>query len=236
MVVNAFPILFLSLVYHNIVPTLVTQLECDRTKITKAIIGGTTIPLIMFISWNAIIIGNVIGMGTLENTNLDPIALLQNEGIGGQTLSNVVAIFSELAVITSLIGFIYGLLDGLTDLAGLPTKGVAFEKWKPVLYAGVFLPPLLLSGNADIFYQALDYGGAFGVSTLFLVLPPIMVWKLRYGERMTPLSTPPMVPLGKISLGSLWKVAGTLILEQGADKLGVIDFFREKLAFTHGLQ
>ena len=60
MVVNAFPILFLSLVYHNVVPTLVTQLEGDRRKITQAIIGGTTVPLLMFLSWNAIIIGNTM--------------------------------------------------------------------------------------------------------------------------------------------------------------------------------
>ena len=230
MVVNAFPILFLSLVYHNVVPTLVTQLEGDRRKITQAIIGGTTVPLLMFLSWNAIIIGNVVGSpGALDISNLDPIAFLQSEGIGGDELSNAVAVFSELAVITSVIGFIYGLLDGLTDIFGLPTKGMTFEKWKPLLYVGVFFPPLLFSGNAEIFYDALDYGGAFGVSTLFLVLPPVMVWKMRYGEEQKQLSVPPMVPFGKIPLASLWKAAGTLILEQGADKLGVFDFLREKL-------
>jgi tyrosine-specific transport protein len=36
-----------------------------------------------------------------------------------------------------------------------------------------------------------------------------------------------MVPGGKIPLASLWKAAGTLILEQGAAKLGVFDFFEE---------
>ena len=56
--------------------------------------------------------------------------LLQNEGIGGQALGNLVGVFSELAVITSLIGFIYGLIDGLTDLSNLPTKGPEFDKWK----------------------------------------------------------------------------------------------------------
>ena len=35
-VLNAFPILFLSLVFQNIVPTVVNQLEGDRTKITTS--------------------------------------------------------------------------------------------------------------------------------------------------------------------------------------------------------
>ena len=33
-----------------------------------------------------------------------------------------------------------------------------------------------------------------------------------------------VVPLGKISLGSMWKAAGTLIVEQGCEKLGLFDF------------
>ena len=91
-----------------------------------------------------------------------------------------------------------------------------------------FVPPLALSlTDPTIFYKALEYGGAFGVSTLFLVLPPIMVWNQRYSQVDKPLITKPMVPLGKLPLGSMWKVAATLIVEQGAEKLGVFDFFRE---------
>ena len=143
-------------------------------------------------------------------------------------MGSLVGLFSELAITTSLIGFIYGLIDGLTDVTSLPTKGPDFEKWKPALFAGALVPPLLFSlGNTDIFYDALDYGGAFGVSTLFLVLPPIMVWKIRYGDDQRTLSVPPMVPFGKIPLGSLWKAAGTLIREQGAEKLGVFEFIQK---------
>jgi hypothetical protein len=36
------------------------------------------------------------------------------------------------------------------------------------------------------------------------------------------------VPLGKLPLGSMWKAAGTLIVEQGADKLGVFDWFHNQ--------
>jgi tyrosine-specific transport protein len=133
-----------------------------------------------------------------------------------------------LALITSLIGFVYGLIDGWTDVFKLPTDGPGYDKWKAPLFGLVFLPPLALAlTDPDIFYKALDVGGAFGVSTLFLVLPPIMVWKQRYGDEQQPLMTKPMVPLGKIPLGSMWKAAGTLIIEQGLDKLGVFEWVHD---------
>ncbi len=230
-VVDAFPIIFLSLVYHNVVPTVVNQLEGDRSKITKAIVAGTTVPTLMFLLWNAVVLGNV-GMDVGTNGVVDPVALLQasaSAGGGSAILANLVTTFSSLAVVTSLIGFVYGLLDGWTDVFGLPTEGPAYEKWKAPLFGLIFLPPLALSvTDPDIFFTALDYGGAFGVSTLFLVLPPLMVWKQRYGDEEQNLLTKPMVPFGKLPLGSMWKAAGTLIVEQGADKLGVFDFFKEQ--------
>ncbi len=229
---DAFPILFLSLVYQNVVPTVVTQLEGNRNKITIAIIGGVAIPLLMFLAWNAVIIGNILAIPNIDLTNVDPVGLLQSEGVGGEGLSTLVSVFSELAVVTSLIGFVYGIIDAFTDLANLPTSGPDYDKWKPLLFIGALLPPMMLAlGNPDIFYSALDYGGAFGVSTLFLVLPPLMAWKERYGEEAKPLTVRPMVPFGKIPLGSCWKAAGTLIIEQGADKLGIIDFLAQKVHF-----
>lgn len=232
-VVDALPIIFLSLVYHNVVPTVVNQLEGDRSKITKAILYGTSVPTLMFLAWNAVVLGNV-GFDANPAGAVDPVALLQasaSSGGSGAILGNLVTTFSSLALMTSLIGFVYGLLDGLTDIFGLPTEGPAFEKWKAPLFGLVFLPPLALSvTDPDIFFTALDYGGAFGVSTLFLVLPPIMVWKQRYGNDEQNLLTKPMVPFGKLPLGSMWKAAGTLILEQGADKLGFFDWIQQQFS------
>ena len=218
-IINALPILFLSLVFQNVVPAVVKQLEGDRTKITTAIVGGTAVPLLMFLAWNAVILGNLP-----LDTVVDPVAFFQNSN-GDPHLNTLVTVFSELAIVTSLIGLVNGLLDGFTSATKLSTR--AYETYKPALFAGVFLPPLALSVQPDVFQQALEWGGAFGVSTLFLVLPPLMVWQARYGEDQQPLATKPMVPFGKIPLGSMWKAAGTLILEQGAEKLGIFEFFRD---------
>jgi len=220
-VAGAFPIIFLSLVYQNIVPTVVNQLEGDRGKITQAILIGTSIPTLMFLAWNAVVLGNVQGA---DLSNIDPVSLLQGVQGANPLLGTLLTTFSSLAVVTSLIGFVYGLLDALTDVLDLPREGRSYEEWKAPLFGLVFVPPLVLAlSDPGIFFTALDYGGAFGVSTLFLVLPPFMVWGQRYGDSSEPLATRPMVPFGKLTLGSMWKAAGTLILEQGAEKLGVFD-------------
>eukprot|EP00529_Nitzschia_sp_RCC80_P022787 CAMPEP_0113490648 /NCGR_PEP_ID=MMETSP0014_2-20120614/27155_1 /TAXON_ID=2857 /ORGANISM="Nitzschia sp." /LENGTH=496 /DNA_ID=CAMNT_0000384427 /DNA_START=300 /DNA_END=1786 /DNA_ORIENTATION=+ /assembly_acc=CAM_ASM_000159 len=117
-VADAFPIIFLSLVFHNIVPTVVNQLEGDRAKITTAIVGGTTVPTLMFLAWNAVVLGNMdlpaAGSSAMEGASaVDPVTLLQTAS-GNPVLSNLVTTFSSLALVTSLIGFVYGLLDGWT--------------------------------------------------------------------------------------------------------------------------
>jgi len=219
------------------VPVIVSQLEGDREKITKALIFGTAAPLIMLIGWNAVILGSVLGISTGSTANdviagnLDPIQLLQSGGHGGPILSALVNGFSEFAIITSLIGFVYSLTEALGDLISVPTSGPGHAQWKPLLYAGVIFPPLLFSlFNPDIFYDALDYGGAFGVSTLFLVLPPIMVWNMRYGDEKKQLTTLPLVSGGKLPLGLLWQAAGTIILQQGAEKLGIYEWILSNFA------
>lgn len=221
-IISCFPILFLALVYQNVVPTVVNNLEGDRTKITQSIIAGTTAPLLMFLAWNAVCLGNVSGSDT---GGMDPVALLQSGAAGGDfLLAPLVTSFSVLALITSLIGFTFGLVDAWTDILGINQKSEAFSRYKPALYGLVYLPPLALSTtDPSVFYTALEYGGAFGVSTLFLVLPPLMVWKERYQETDSPLITKPMVAFGKIPLGAMWLAAGTLIFQQAVEKSGILE-------------
>jgi tyrosine-specific transport protein len=213
-VLSCFPILLLALVYQNIVPTVVQQLEGDRRKITLALTTGTIIPLIMFIAWNAVVLANV-PQGV---TDVDPLALLQQDQNMG-VLGPLVTTFSTLALLTSIIGFTYGLLDAWTDVLQWRVDQLKPSN-KLALFALIYVPPTLLSlFNPAIFFQALDYGGAFGVSTLFLVLPPLLIWQERY-QRNTPLATPPLVPGGKVSVAAILSVATVLILQQGVEKFG----------------
>lgn len=235
-VVDALPIFFLSLVYHNVVPTVVSDLEGDREKITKALLLGSAAPLCLFVLWNAV----VLGVAT-TTTDGDPTAWLVDGAFAAThpLLSTSITVFSLSAIVTSAIGFVYGLVAELrTTLAFLPPfakdqnnnhNNDDQTRTPPLLCAVAVVPPLVFAQlKPDIFLEALDLGGAFGVTVLFLILPPLMLWTVRYGDDgKGPLTTPPLVPGGKIALGSMWKVAGTLLLEQGADKLGLWRWLRE---------
>lgn len=163
-------------------------------------------------------------------------------------LQSSIAIVSELAVVTSLIGVVLGFVNEFNDAVGrIPSSSSSSKssktnddemKWKVALLT--LLPPAIVSvalgyfsdGNDVNNYQIIDYTGIFGSSILFLILPALMAWQNRYGEGddpPRPLTVRPMVPLGKIPLGSLYKAAGTLIVEQGLDKLGVFEFVKEHI-------
>lgn len=194
------PVFLLALVYHNVIPLTCSRLDYKKEDIVKALLIGTGIPLSMFILWDAVVLG-VSGsyekMQSLssENIELQLIDLFQgtNGGVAstvskissktGDLFSNMsnlidiktfIGVFSEFAIITSFIGFVYGLVDFYTDL--FPGK----SSRDPTLFALTLLPPLGIAiVDPDVFLQALDVAGTFGISVLFGAIPPIMAWKAR---------------------------------------------------------
>ena len=187
-IATVIPVMFVAFVYHNVVPVVAARLEGDKARIRQAIFLGSLIPLVLFLVWNAVIllsVGQSVG---------DPIKQLQN-GVNGSRLGAAVSVFSELAVTTSFIGFVYGLLSFFNDAfsKNIFSKDIWSERYeRPAKFALVFLPPLALSVlSPTIFFDAIEIAGAFGVSILFGVLPAAMVWKVRYGseeetERLVP--------------------------------------------------
>lgn len=57
------PVVALAFVYHNVVPVVVQALGADRRKVTAAICAGVAIPWLMFVSWEAAILGS---LGSLQ--------------------------------------------------------------------------------------------------------------------------------------------------------------------------
>ncbi|KAL7491948.1 hypothetical protein ACHAWT_004672 [Skeletonema menzelii] len=273
LVLSAFPLLFMSWTYHGVMPRVVYDLEGDKDKITKAVVGGSAAAFVMYLTWNAVVLGNVLGDGNILASTATAASAILNDGsistiqqssevllrdmlamqgddiatastigsnpielLQGQPLETYVALASELAVITSLIGVVLGFVNEFYDAIGkLPSQAYGPKednKWQVALLT--LLPPAIVSvllgtssGSYDYNFEILDYTGIFGASVLFLILPALMVWQNRYGDDARPLTVKPMVPLGKITLSSLYKAAGTLILEQGLEKLGVFEFFKE---------
>ncbi|CAI5489655.1 unnamed protein product [Closterium sp. Naga37s-1] len=133
------PIIALSFVYQNVVPVVATNLEGNLPRIRTAILAGTALPLLMFLLWDAAILGTApippppqplvdalamasdaaaatapsAAVAAAEAMKVvDPLARLQqiDPSVGG-----AVQLFSFFAIATSYIGFILGLSDFLAD-------------------------------------------------------------------------------------------------------------------------
>lgn len=148
---------------------------------------------------------------------MDPLRSLSEAGLGG-----FVETFSLLAVTTSFVGFVLGLSDFLADGLGLPTGR------QPLPYALTLVPPVVFAAlQPDVFLDALDVAGTFGVLTLFGVMPAAMAYSERYlgnagtGEApsLAAARAQRMVPGGAAALALIGGGAAAIILEESAKKL-----------------
>ncbi|GLI62086.1 hypothetical protein VaNZ11_004667, partial [Volvox africanus] len=53
------PVIALAFVYHNIIPVVVHNLECDAAKVRTSIILGVLIPAAMYLLWDGVILGSL---------------------------------------------------------------------------------------------------------------------------------------------------------------------------------
>jgi len=70
-----FPVFLLALVYHNVVPFVSSKLNYDKERVTKSIVCGTAIPLVMFVLWDAVVLGSPAVSDTLALTDPAQTAL-----------------------------------------------------------------------------------------------------------------------------------------------------------------
>lgn len=200
---DALPVIALSFVYHNIVPVICTNLEGDRGKVRLAIIGGSLVPLTMFISWNAAILGSITP--GLSDVTQDPLEILKATSTA---VGPLVESFSFLAIATSYIGFVLGLSDFLSDALRLPSGRRNF-----VPYALTLVPPFLFALTfKDVFFNALDVAGTYGVLILFGIMPAIMAWQERYEGKA--ISSIRVVPGGKPMLLVVGGSAALIVLRE----------------------
>lgn len=174
----ATPILFSAFGYHNLIPSLVTYMQRDRIALRDAIVLGTTIPLIVYILWQILVIGAI---------PLDTLKVGVQEGVTATTLfakyahkpwiSIVGQLFSFFAVTTSILGVAFSLVDFLGD--GLKILPIGKKRWALTLMT--FAIPLGLTLiDRSIFLRALSIAGGLGESLLNGMIPVALVYSLRY--------------------------------------------------------
>lgn len=175
----AIPVIVTSFGFHIIIPSLKTYLKDDVRSLKKVILVGSAIPLIVYISWEVVILGIVPVGGSTgleqalvngDNATRPLTALLENPYI-----SVFARLFAFFAIITSFLGVSLSLSDFLAD--GLKIKKT--QMGRILVICLTFIPPLLFVWVYPRgFIMALQYAGAF-VAILLGILPILMAWRGR---------------------------------------------------------
>ena len=171
----AAPILFSAYGYHNIIPTISTYLKRDKKKVVWSVIIGTSIPFIVYTLWQWVIIGNVPKEALAHAAHLGlPVTEVIKPYMSSVWFSKITYFFSIFALVTSLIGVSYSMIDFLGDSLKINKKGI----YRLFLCLLVFMPPLLFSQTyPGMFIRALSFAGGFGESVLNGIFPVLMVWR-----------------------------------------------------------
>jgi tyrosine-specific transport protein len=193
------PVLFSAFGYHNVIPSLCNYLKRQRRSLQLSIILGTSIPFLFYLTWQWLI------MGTVSSD-----ALMQARASGqpatealhtGSSLYLFGQYFAFFAIITSMLGVAFSLVDFLGDGAKLSGKKVS----RNFLVFATFFPPFLcVVFDPNLFDKALGVAGGFGEAFLNGFLPVMLVWMGRYAVK---LPSDCALPGGKLTLTLLLLVS-----------------------------
>ncbi|CAI8595272.1 unnamed protein product [Vicia faba] len=161
------PVAVLTVGFHVITPFICKISGDTIDDARKAILIGGTVPLVMVLSWNLIVLGLV---GAKKGTDFvgDPITLLLS--VNPSALSAVQG-FAFSAMATSLIGYAVSLpkqiLDTFEMVVGKSENGGVGLVSYSVFTASYF---------RSTFSRALDFAGVYANCFLFGIIPPVMTY------------------------------------------------------------
>ncbi|MYM60365.1 amino acid permease [Vibrio sp. OCN044] len=178
LIVAAIPVIFTSFGFHGSIPAIVNYLDGNTPSLRKAIIIGSSIPLIVYVFWQIVTLGVVSQDTLIENQGLSGLIATLSTKVHQSNLSQTIGVFADLALLTSFLGVSLGLFEFLGD---------TFNKKKEssnrvIIGAITFLPPM----GFALFYpqgfiMALGYA-AISLAVLAIFLPVLMVKKARVSQ------------------------------------------------------
>jgi tyrosine-specific transport protein len=176
----ALPVLIVAFGFQNLVPSLVRYLDRDAKKVRKSIWIGTTIPLIIYLIWEFVILGLISGVVEGLDEAQMATSLIRKAAGGTGLILWLAEAFAFFAITTSFMGNALSVLDFLADQAGGMKnliRRVGFSLLSVV-------PPLVFAYfNPDIFLVALSVAGSFSATLLFGLIPALMCFKGRKEEK-----------------------------------------------------
>lgn len=180
----AVPLFLTAFSFQTIVPSLTPMLQHHAKKLRLAIVGGTTMALMIYIVWEYM----VLGIMPVEGP--EGLAAALQHGVPATNylrhhVSPIVAYIAEyfafFALVTSFLGIALGLFDFLAD--GLRIKKDV--KGRLLLSLIMAVPTLLFAVYFErVFLVALESTGGYGDSILNGLMPVLFVWVGRYHKKL----------------------------------------------------
>lgn len=223
---HALPLMVITFGYHEIIPPLKSYLKDEIAPLKAAIFLGSIIPLIIYITWQLVILllipaSGVDGLNEMLSSNKNPSSSLIDYLFDHYNNKNVLrcfASFSFFALTCSLTGSSWALFDFFADGLSIfrNKKGRVFLSLvtfgPPVIYAIIF---------PEGFLKALSLAGAFS-AIIMIIYPVLMVWKIRNNQKHALYSNVDAVddinniikykaPFGKIFMSAIF-LFGVLII------------------------
>ena len=182
----ALPLLLTAFSFQTMVPSLHPFLGHHGPSLRVAIIGGTALAFLVYVIWQASVLGAVPltgEFGLIQALKVgEPATHVLGKAVGSIYIELLASFFAFFALVTSFFGISLGFYDFLSDGLNIPKK-----KWGNILLGALILAPTLYCAiNLEkIFLRALDASGGFGDSILNGIIPIIMVALGRYHYKLS---------------------------------------------------
>ena len=180
----ALPILFSAFGYHNIIPSLVTYFGKEKKALKLSIIIGSTTALVIYWIWQWLVIG-IIPLPNIQQMLAEgrPVTAALKSVTERQSIFVIGQTFAFFALVTSLLGVSFSMVDFLADGMRVSRKG----RKRVGLTFLVFFPPfVLVSIYPTAFDKALGIAGGIGEAILNGLIPIALVWVGRYKMGLKP--------------------------------------------------
>lgn len=177
---NSLPIFFLAFGFQNVVPSLYHYLDGNIREVKRAILIGSLIPLILYIAWEALVLGTVPLVDLLKAKDLGWTAAGALQGSLKNSAFYIAGeLFGFFALVTSFIGTALALKDFYIDIF----KWDARKKRVSLFFLVQVFPLVWAIFYPEIVLSCLRYAGGIGGACIVVLFPVAMLWNGRYGKR-----------------------------------------------------
>ncbi|MDR9827645.1 aromatic amino acid transporter [Vibrio sp. FNV 38] len=175
LILAAMPVVFTSFGFHGSIPALVRYLDGDTATLKRSIMIGSSIPLLIYVIWQLVTLGNIEQSVMSANPSLGGLISSLAILVHSPYLSQLIGIFADLALATSFLGVSLGLFEFVGDA----TRTGQTTKPRLAIMMMTFLPPLLFAMYyPQGFITALGYA-ALALAALALFIPVLLVIRAR---------------------------------------------------------